>query len=120
MLQIPDPLPVAGGSAGSSPRSIAARLHHPRSVSGTTPTRGPIRNTAAFNESPGSWAIAAPTSRGARSRNSSGCFLGAGTTHTFPWVHALHQTRAVHSSNRETITTYRDYLSSHQTAACAI
>lgn len=25
-----------------------------------------------------------------------------------------------HSSNRETITTYRDYLTSHQTAACAI
>ena len=56
----------------NSSRSIAARLHHHRSVSGRYPTRDPIRHAAAFDDNPGSWAIASPTSRCARSRNPPG------------------------------------------------
>ena len=48
-------------------------------MSGTTPTFGPIRRTAAFNDNVASSAIASVTSRTARSRNSFGYFLGAGT-----------------------------------------
>src|SRR5690606_25932123 len=55
---------------GRSPASIAACRHHPRRVSGLTPTRCPIRTTAAFNDNPGSSRLASCTSRIARSRNS--------------------------------------------------
>jgi hypothetical protein len=59
---------------------MLACLHQPRSVSGCTPTRGPIRFTAAFSDRSGSCSRASATSRCARSRNSFGYFLGAGTT----------------------------------------
>jgi Transposase IS116/IS110/IS902 family len=74
------------------PASTSACLHQPRSVSGFIPTRGPIRFTAAFNDNPGSCSRASCTSRCARSRNSFGYFLGAGTTTTLPWHHTLHET----------------------------
>ena len=59
--------------------STRACFAQPRNVSGTIATRGPIRCTAPFNDSPGSSAIASVTSRKARSRNSFGYFLGAAT-----------------------------------------
>ena len=43
---------------GRRPGVDLGLLHQPRSVSGTTPTRGPIRITAAFNDSSGSSASA--------------------------------------------------------------
>jgi hypothetical protein len=53
----------------------------PRSVSGTTPTRSPIRLTARFIDSDGSSAIASDTSRNDLSRSSWEYFLGAGKPH---------------------------------------
>ncbi len=64
---------------GVTPASTRACLAQPRSLSGTTPTRGPIRSTAPFNDKFGSSAIASDTRRRARSRSSFGYFLGAGT-----------------------------------------
>ncbi|MGI8648259.1 MAG: hypothetical protein DLM55_04335 [Acidimicrobiales bacterium] len=46
-----------------APASMAAYLHHPRNVSGFTPTRCPIRTTAAFNDNSGSCSRASTTSR---------------------------------------------------------
>src|SRR4051812_13056586 len=57
---------------------MSACLHQPRNVSLLTPTRGPIRNTAAFNDNSGSCSRASSTSRTDRSRSSRGYFLGAG------------------------------------------
>jgi len=68
-----------GGPRGLRPASMPACLHQPRMVSGLMPTRGPIRLTAAFSDNPGSCSRASRTSRCARSRSSSGYFLGAGT-----------------------------------------
>ena len=48
---------------GRRPASMSACVHQPRNVSGLTPTRGPIRSTAAFNDSPGSCSQASATSR---------------------------------------------------------
>jgi len=62
---------------------MSERLIQPRNVSGTTPTFGPIRITAAFSDNPGSSTSASATSRCARSRNSFGYFLGAGMTPPF-------------------------------------
>ncbi len=39
---------------GRTPASMSACLIQPRNVSGTIPTRGPIRLTAAFSDSDGS------------------------------------------------------------------
>ena len=64
---------------GVTPASTRACFAQPRSVSGTTPTRGPIRRTAPFNDKFGSSDIASDTRRRARSRSSFGYFLGAGT-----------------------------------------
>lgn len=62
-------------------------------MSGFTPTRGPIRDTAAFIDNPGSCSRASATNRCARSRNSGGYFLCAGITPTLPWDQSLHQSR---------------------------
>lgn len=78
---------------GARPESIRACFIHPRSVSGTTPTLGPIRVTAAFSDNSGSSAIASLTRRIARSRNSCGYFLGAGMTPTLSRVQSLHNYR---------------------------
>jgi hypothetical protein len=51
---------------------MSACLTQPRSVSGLTPTRCPIRVTAAFRDRPGSCSRASRTSRCARSRSSGG------------------------------------------------
>src|SRR5690242_6064297 len=64
---------------GCSPASMRCCLTQFRKVSGTIPTFGPIRFTAAFTDNRGSSAIASATIRNARSRSSSGYFLGAGT-----------------------------------------
>ena len=55
---------------------MPACFTQPRNVSGTTPTRGPIRSTTWFTGSDGSSALASVTRRCARSRSSSGYFLG--------------------------------------------
>jgi hypothetical protein len=57
---------------------MSACFTQPRNVSLLTPTRDPIRNTAAFNDKPGSCSRASTTSRTARSRSSAGYFLAAG------------------------------------------
>src|SRR5664279_1306930 len=64
--------------AGRRPASMSPCLHQPRNVSAFTPTLGPIRSTAAFNDNVWSCSRASATSRCARSRNSFGYFLGAG------------------------------------------
>lgn len=53
-----DPVPLIEAASpvvvpGRRPSSISARRTHPRNVSGTTPTLGAIRFTAAFNASAG-------------------------------------------------------------------
>lgn len=78
---------------GRRPMSISVGLHQPRNVSGLTPTRGPIRSTAAFNDNFASWSRASSTSRTARSRNSFGYFLGAGIAPTLPCDRRLHKKR---------------------------
>ena len=78
---------------GRRPASISACLHHVRNVSAFTPTRGPIRVTAAFNDNDPSCSRASNTSLIARCRSSSGYFLGAGMTSTLSWNQALHQPR---------------------------
>ena len=78
---------------GRSPASIAACLHQPRSVSAFTPTRCPIRTTAAFSDSSGSSFLASATSRIARSRSSGGYFLGAGMVIILLGNQTLHETR---------------------------
>ncbi len=70
---------LAGEARGARPASTSACWHHPRRVSGLTPTRGPIRFTAACSDSSRSCSRASVTRRTARSRNSFGYFLGAGT-----------------------------------------
>jgi len=75
------------------PASTAACSHQPRNVSGPTPTRYPIRITAAVNDNPGSSCLASTTIRCARSRSSSGYFLGAGINSTLSWVQSPHPTR---------------------------
>ena len=78
---------------GRSPLSIAACFIHPRSVSGFTPVRCPIRTTAAFSDSSGSSLRASCTSRMARSRNSCGYFLGAGMAIILSGNQTLYQNR---------------------------
>ncbi len=78
---------------GRSPASIAACLHQPRNVSALTPTRCPIRTTAAFSDSSGSSFLASATSRIARSRSSGGYFLGAGIGLILSGFQTLHETR---------------------------
>lgn len=78
---------------GRSPASIAAYLHQPRNVSALTPTRCPIRTTAAFSDNSGSSFLASATSRIARSRSSGGYFLGAGISLILSGNQTLHETR---------------------------
>ena len=68
---------------GSRPASTWDCLTQLRSVSGTTPTRGPICLTAPLIVNDGSSVIASATNRTERSRNSCGYFLGAGMTPPF-------------------------------------
>lgn len=70
------------------PVSISTCVAHVRNVSGFTPTRGPIRCTAAFNDNRASSFCASRTRRTARSRNSAGYFLGAGITPPFRGIKA--------------------------------
>ncbi|OIQ83605.1 hypothetical protein GALL_345930 [mine drainage metagenome] len=62
---------------------MRACVTHPRNVSGRSPARGPIRPIAAFSDNDRSSAVASLSGRIARSRNSSGYFLGAGMAPRF-------------------------------------
>jgi hypothetical protein len=83
---------------GQRPSSIWARRTHPRNVSGTTPTFGAILFTAAFNDNDESSLIASATNRCARSRSSSGYFLGAGITPPFRGITPSTKPGAVHAA----------------------
>jgi len=67
-------------------------------VSGTTPTFGAILFTAAFNDNDESSLIASATNRCARSRSSSGYFLGAGITPPFRGITPSTKPGAVHGA----------------------
>ena len=74
---------------------MAACFTQPRNVSGTTPTRGPIRLTAPFSVSDESSDIDSATMRCAGSRSSFGYFLGAGITPPFRGIRPSTRARAV-------------------------
>ena len=87
---------------GRRPVSISACLHQPRSVSATIPTRGAMRCTAAFNDNFSSCSLASRTSLIARSRSSSGYFLGAGIAPPFRGFEPSARTGALQSCPNET------------------
>ena len=90
---------------GSRPVSTWDCLTQLRSVSGTTPTRGPTRLTAPLIVNDGSSAIASATNRTERSRNSSGYFLGAGMTPPFRGIRPSTKPGTIHSSSDWLIST---------------
>jgi hypothetical protein len=79
-------------------------------VSELTPTRCPIRTTAAFCDSSGSCSRAACTSLIARSRNSCGYFLGAGTVIILSGIRTLHQCRGDSDSRNDTLRALKRYI----------
>ena len=83
---------------GRSPASISACWTHPRSVSGLIPSCSPIRRHAA-GWLPGSL-FASITNRIARSRGSSGCFLGAAMTLILRGLRASMEVGAVQCADR--------------------
>jgi len=92
-------------------------------VSGTTPTFGAILFTAAFKDNDESSLIASATNRCARSRNSSGYFLGAGMTPPFRGIRPSTRPGAIqisleypvirHMNNLESVLTYEGTTEMH-------
>ncbi|OHV28898.1 hypothetical protein BBK14_17330 [Parafrankia soli] len=80
------------GTPAFVPASTSAFATQTRSVSGEIPSCAPIRWHAPFALAPGS-ALASNTNRIARSRSSSGYFLGAAISSASSWFDCLHQTR---------------------------
>lgn len=77
-LKLLNPLPIVG-RPGTLSRVYLSLLEPTRNVSGLTPTRCPTRITAWFPDNSGSSFHASCTSLAARSRNSGGYSLKAGT-----------------------------------------
>ena len=78
---------------GHSPASITACFTQPRNASGLTPTRPPMRCTAALTDNVGSSLHASHTNRIPHSRNPYGYFLDAGMIPTLPRNQTHHQTQ---------------------------
>ena len=88
---------------GRRPASISACLHQPRNVSGFTPTRGPIRTTAAFNDSSGSCSRASTHEPHRPLPQLVRILPRCWHPPTLPWDQSLHQTRGASQCDHQPI-----------------